>query len=222
MNYEKILDIIETSLKGKTQLNGISKKKPFKILISTILSARTRDTSTKDATDTLFAKFNTPELIAKANIAELEQLIYKVGFYKNKAHNIKETSKILIKQHNSKVPKEFNELIKLPGVGRKTANCVLAYAFNIPAICTDVHVHRISNRLGWVKTKKPEETEKALSKIIPKEQWIRINKIFVKFGQQICVPINPKHQLCPIESICPKDFTMENEMKKARERRKNQ
>lgn len=218
MNYKKILDKIETSLKGKTQLNGISKKNPFKILISTILSARTRDTSTKDATDTLFAKFNTPELIAKADIAELEQMIYKVGFYRTKALNIKETSKILIKRYNSKVPKEFNELIKLPGVGRKTANCVLAYAFNIPAICTDTHVHRISNRLGWVQTKKPEKTEKALREIIPKEQWIRINRILVKFGQQICVPINPKHQLCPVEDICPKDFSMENERKKSKKK----
>jgi len=195
---------------------------PFKVLISTILSARTKDANTKAATDKLFAKYNTPQLIAQGDIEELENLIRQSGFYRVKAARIKDVSKIILNDYNGKVPEDFEELIALPGVGSKTANCVLVYGFNVPAIPVDTHVHRISNRLGWVKTKKPEETEKALSKIIPKEQWIRINRIFVKFGQQICVPINPKHALCPIEDICPKDFNMENERKKARERRKNQ
>ena len=224
MDYKEVLDKIEKVLEGNVHLDDLAKRDrdPFKVLISTILSARTKDANTKIATDKLFAKYNTPQLIAQADIGELEHLIHQSGFYRVKAARIKNVSKIIMNDYNGKVPENFEELIDLPGVGSKTANCVLVYGFNIPAIPVDTHVHRISNRLGWVKTKKPEETEKALSKIIPKEQWIRINRIFVKFGQQICVPINPKHQLCPIEDICPKDFTMENEMKKARERRKNQ
>ena len=224
MDYKEVLDKIEKVLKGNVHLDDLAKRDrdPFKVLISTILSARTKDANTKIATDKLFAKYNTPQLIAQADIGELEHLIHQSGFYRVKAARIKNVSKIIMNDYNGKVPENFEELIDLPGVGSKTANCVLVYGFNIPAIPVDTHVHRISNRLGWVKTKKPEETEKVLSKIIPKEQWIRINRIFVKFGQQICVPINPKHQLCPIEDICPKDFTMENEMKKARERRKNQ
>ncbi len=224
MDYKEILDKIEKVLEGNAHLDDLAKRgrDPFKVLISTILSARTKDANTKAATDKLFAKYNTPQLIAQGDIEELENLIRQSGFYRVKAARIKDVSKIILNDYNGKVPEDYEELIALPGVGSKTANCVLVYGFNVPAIPVDTHVHRISNRLGWVKTKKPEETEKALSKIIPKEQWIRINRIFVKFGQQICVPINPKHQLCPIEDICPKDFTMENEMKKARERRKNQ
>ncbi|MHA1467044.1 MAG: endonuclease III [Promethearchaeota archaeon] len=224
MDYKEILDKIEKVLEGNAHLDDLAKRSqdPFKVLISTILSARTKDANTKAATDKLFAKYNTPQLIAQGDIEELENLIRQSGFYRVKAARIKDVSKIILNDYNGKVPEDFEELIALPGVGSKTANCVLVYGFNVPAIPVDTHVHRISNRLGWVKTKKPEETEKALSKIIPKEQWIRINRIFVKFGQQICVPINPKHQLCPIEDICPKDFNMENERKKARERRKNQ
>ncbi len=224
MDYKEILDKIEKILEGNAHLDDLAKRSqdPFKVLISTILSARTKDANTKAATDKLFAKYNTPQLIAQGDIEELENLIRQSGFYRVKAARIKDVSKIILNDYNGKVPEDFEELIALPGVGSKTANCVLVYGFNVPAIPVDTHVHRISNRLGWVKTKKPEETEKALSKIIPKEQWIRINRIFVKFGQQICVPINPKHALCPIEDICPKDFNMENERKKARERRKNQ
>ena len=224
MDYKETLDKIEKILQGNAHLDELAKKgrDPFKVLISTILSARTKDANTKAATDKLFAKYNTPQLIAQGDIEELEKLIRQSGFYRVKAARIKDVSNIIMNDYNGVVPEEYDELVNLPGVGAKTANCVLVYGFNIPAIPVDTHVHRISNRLGWVQTKKPEQTEKALSKIIPKEQWIRINRILVKFGQQICVPINPKHQLCPVEDICPKDFTMENEMKKARERRKNQ
>lgn len=224
MDYKETLDKIEKILQGNAHLDELAKKgrDPFKVLISTILSARTKDANTKAATDKLFAKYNTPRLIAQGDIEELEKLIRQSGFYRVKAARIKDVSNIIMNDYNGVVPEEYDELVNLPGVGAKTANCVLVYGFNIPAIPVDTHVHRISNRLGWVQTKKPEQTEKALSKIIPKEQWIRINRILVKFGQQICVPINPKHQLCPVEDICPKDFTMENEMKKARERRKNQ
>jgi endonuclease-3 len=224
MDYKEVLDKIEKVLEGNAHLDDLAKRgrDPFKVLISTILSARTKDANTKVATDKLFAKYNTPRLIAQGDIEELEKLIRQSGFYRVKAARIKDVSNIIMNDYNGVVPEEYDELVNLPGVGAKTANCVLVYGFNIPAIPVDTHVHRISNRLGWVQTKKPEQTEKALSKIIPKEQWIRINRILVKFGQQICVPINPKHALCPIEDICPKDFNMENERKKARERRKNQ
>ena len=216
MDYKEILDKIEKVLEGNAHLDELAKRgrDPFKVLISTILSARTKDANTKAATDKLFAKNNTPQLIAESDIEELENLIRQSGFYRVKAARIKDVSKIIMNEYNGNVPEDFEGLMNLPGVGAKTANCVLVYGFNVPAIPVDTHVHRISNRLGWVQTKKPEETEKGLREIIPKEQWIRINRIFVKFGQQICIPINPKHNLCPIEEICPKDFSMENEMKK--------
>ena len=222
MNYRETLDKIEQSLDGEAHLDQLAKKKqdPFKILISTILSARTRDANTRAATEKLFARFNTPELIANAVVEVLENLVRKAGFYKVKAARIKEVSQIIVEKFNGKVPKDFDELISLPGVGAKTANCVLVYAFKIPAIPVDTHVHRISNRLGWVKTKKPDETEKELKELIPKEQWIRVNRLIVRFGQQICLPINPKHYLCPIYVICPRDFSMEIERKKKKSNKK--
>jgi len=221
MHYKQILDKIEGALEGDTHLDQLAKEKPdpFKILISTILSARTRDVNTKEATKKLFAKYNTPQLIAEAIVEDLEKLIQISGFYKVKAARIKEVSKIIHENYGSKVPKDYDKLIELPGVGAKTANCVLIYAFNIDSIAVDTHVHRISNRLRWVDTKKPEETEEALKKIIPKTEWKRINRIFVKFGQQICLPINPKHDLCPVEGLCPKDFSMENESKEKKKRK---
>jgi endonuclease-3 len=216
MNYKEFFDKIEPVLEGNPHLDELAnlKRSPFKILISTILSARTRDTNTRKVTKRLFNHFKTPKEVADADLERLEELIYEAGFYKVKAARIKEVSQILVENYNGKVPNTFEELKELPGVGHKTANCVLNYAFNIPAICVDTHVHRISNRLGWVHTKTPKKTEKALKEIIPKDQWIRINRIFVKFGQQICLPNNPKHNQCPVESQCPKDFSMEEKKKK--------
>jgi endonuclease-3 len=221
MEYGEILEKIENVLEGNAHLDELAKKKqdPFKILISTILSARTRDANTKEATETLFAKYNTPKTIAEAKLEELEPLIRKSGFYKVKAARIKEVSRIIKDNYDGIVPKDYDELVNFPGVGSKTANCVLVYAFNIPAIPVDTHVHRISNRLGWVKTKKPIDTEKALKKIVPRDQWLKLNRSFVKFGQQICLPISPKHDKCPIKDICPKDFTMEEEQRKKRKKK---
>ena len=211
MNYENILNKIEETLEGEAHLDELANEEqdPFKILISTILSARTKDENTRKATINLFAKYNTPKSIAEANIEDLEELIYNTGFYKVKAARIKEVSKIIEEKYDGVVPKDYEELKSLPGVGPKTANCVLVYAFNEPAIPVDTHVHRVSNRLGWVKTKKPEETEKALKNLIPKENWLQINRLFVTFGQEICLPINPKCDICPINEFCPKDFSME-------------
>lgn len=216
MNYKEIFDKIGEKLEGNPHLDDLSREKtdPFKILISTILSARTRDTNTRKVTKRLFKKFSTPKEIADADIEMLEDLVYETGFFRQKAKRIKETSRIIHEKYEDKVPTDFKKLIKLPGVGRKTANCTLAYAFDIPAICVDTHVHRISNRLGWVHTKRPKDTEKKLKENIPKELWNRINRLFVRFGQQICLPNNPKHDICPVEDICAKDFSMERKKKK--------
>ncbi len=211
MDYKGIFDRIETQLEGEAHLDELAKKKqdPFKILISTILSARTRDANTRIATEELFAKYNTPKLIASAKTEEIESLIRASGFYKVKAARVKEVSQELIDRYDSKVPANYEDLVGLPGVGSKTANCVLVYAFKIPAIPVDVHVHRISNRLGWLKTITPEKTEQALMSIIPKELWLMLNRLLVRFGQQVCKPIKPRCNICVINDLCPKDFSME-------------
>ncbi len=197
----KILTIIEL-LKKDYPLTFFSKQKPFRVLISTILSQRTRDENTIKASKKLFSKFPTERKIANANLSDIKRLIKESGFYNVKAERIKEVSKILLGKYNGKVPHELNKLLKLPGVGRKTANCVLVYGFNIPAIPADTHVHRISNRLGIVKTKIPEQTEHELMKKIPRKYWISINELFVKHGQTICSPIKPKCDKCVISKLC--------------------
>ncbi|TET59343.1 MAG: endonuclease III [Promethearchaeota archaeon] len=216
MEFSEIFDKIEEQLEGEAHLDELARKKqdPFKILISTILSARTRDANTRIATEKLFAKFSTPKTIAEANLDEIELLIRSSGFYKVKATRIKDVSRILVERYNSNVPDNYDELISLPGVGSKTANCVLVYAYKVPAIPVDVHVHRISNRLGWVKTKTPPKTEVALKDTIPKELWLKLNRLIVRFGQQICISIKPKCESCSINNICPKDFSMELAIKK--------
>ncbi len=221
LDYSDILEKIENILEGNAHLDELAQRKqdPFKILISTILSARTKDANTKQATETLFAKYNTPKMIAEAKIEDLEPLIYKSGFYKVKAARIKEVSRIIDANYDGEVPNDYDELVNLPGVGSKTANCVLVYAFNTPAIPVDTHVHRISNRLGWVKTKTPEQTERSLKQVVPRDLWLKLNRSFVKFGQQICLPINPKHDKCPIKDFCPKDFTMEEEKRKKKKKK---
>ena len=221
MDYKEFLDLVNEAIKGEAHLDQLAKKRqdPFKILISTILSARTRDANTEEATRTLFAKHNTPELIANADVREIEKLIYKAGFYKVKAARIIEVSRIIIDDYNGVVPDDFEDLISLPGVGAKTANCVLVYAFKKPAIPVDTHVHRIPNRLGWIKTKKPQETEKKLKEIIPKDQWIRVNRLFVRFGQEICLPNRPKCDICPLNSYCSKDFSMELEQRNKKKKK---
>ncbi|MCK4370279.1 MAG: endonuclease III [Candidatus Lokiarchaeota archaeon] len=216
MEFSEIFDKIEEQIEGEAHLDELARKKqdPFKILISTILSARTRDANTRIATEKLFAKFSTPKTIAEANLDEIELLIKSSGFYKVKAARIKDVSRILVERYNSNVPDNYKELISLPGVGSKTANCVLVYAYKVPAIPVDVHVHRISNRLGWVKTKTPPKTEVALKNTIPKELWLKLNRLIVRFGQQICISIKPKCESCSINNICPKDFSMELAIKK--------
>ncbi|WP_429223675.1 endonuclease III domain-containing protein [Methanobacterium oryzae] len=178
------------------------KANPFRVLITTILSQRTRDENTDEAAATLFAVYKNPEEIANAPTEEIEKLIKKAGFFRVKAKRVKEVSRIIHEDYNDIVPEDINELLALPGVGRKTANCVLVYGFRKNAIPVDVHVHRISNRLGIVETKFPEETELELMKIVPEGYWLDLNETFVRFGQDICRPIGPKHEECPINDLC--------------------
>lgn len=207
----KILKIIKL-LEKDYSINFYSGKNPFNVLISTILSQRTRDENTLKASNKLFSKFPTAKEIANADVSKIKKLIKESGFYNVKAMRIKKVSRILLNKYDSKVPHELDKLLELPGVGRKTANCVLVYGFNIPAIPTDTHVHRVSNRLGIVKTKIPEQTEHKLMKKVPKKYWININELFVKHGQTICSPIKPKCSKCSIRKLCdyrsnlPKDF----------------
>ena len=215
MDFQEILDKVEAKLTGEAHLDELARKRqdPFKILISTILSARTKDANTREATKKLFSHYKDPHEIANAPVSELEKLIYNAGFYRVKSRRIKEVAQIIENEYQGIVPKDKKDLLSLPGVGAKTANCVLVYAFKKPAIPVDTHVHRISNRLGWVHTKVPEITEKKLMEIVPKGQWIRINRLFVRFGQEICLPNNPKCEICPLNDVCPKDFSIEIALK---------
>lgn len=175
---------------------------PFSILIGTILSARTKDENTAKVVKRLFERYHNPKELAAARVRDVEKIIHSIGFYHVKARRIIEVAKLVISRHGGRVPKKLERLIELPGVGRKTANCVLVYAFEEPAIPVDIHVHRISNRLGLVDTKTPEETEFALMDIIPKKRWLEINDTFVMYGQNICKPISPMCGVCKIRKSC--------------------
>ncbi len=175
---------------------------PFSILIGTILSARTKDENTTKVVKVLFVKYKNAKELAEAKIRDVEKIIKSIGFYHVKSKRIIEVAKIIDSKYNGKVPDNMDELVELPGVGRKTANCVLVYAFEKPAIPVDIHVHRISNRLGLVETKTPEETEQDLMKKIPKKYWIDINDTFVMYGQNICKPVSPMCDVCKIKKNC--------------------
>lgn len=181
------------------------KKTPYHILISTLISLRTKDQVTLEASMRLFEKADSIEELAKLSENEIAQLIYPCGFYKTKAARMIEICKILLTTNFGNIPDEIDELVKLPGVGRKTANLVVILGFNKPGICVDTHVHRISNRIGWVKTKTPEETEFALRKLLPAEYWRTINDYFVSYGQTICTPISPHCSVCKLNTVCHKN-----------------
>jgi endonuclease-3 len=175
---------------------------PFKVLIGTILSARTRDENTTRVVSRLFARFKTPEELASADIQEVKKIIHSIGFYNVKANRIVQVSKILVGRFGGQVPSDIEHLLELPGVGRKTANCVLVYAFDKPAIPVDVHVHRISNRIGLVSTKTPEQTELELANIVDMRLWTRVNDTFVMYGQNICLPVRPHCKACDLRGMC--------------------
>lgn len=184
------------------QLHEAETGGPFSILIGTILSARTKDENTTKVVKRLFKEYKSAKALAKAKVKDVEKIIRSIGFYHVKAKRIVKVASLIITQYNGKVPNDFEELLKLPGVGRKTANCVLVYGFEKPAIPVDTHVHRISNRLGLVKTKSPEDTEFELMKKIPKKYWLEINDTFVMYGQNICKPISPLCNVCKIKKMC--------------------
>jgi endonuclease-3 len=177
---------------------------PFKVLISCILSLRTQDRTTGIASERLFAIAPDVKTMAALTVKRIEKVIYPVGFYKVKAERIKELCSVLIQQYNSKVPSDIDELLTLKGVGRKTANLVVTLGYRKPGICVDTHVHRITNRLGYIKTKTPEQTEFALRKTLPEEYWLEINGLLVAFGQGICKPISPHCTKCSINRFCDK------------------
>jgi len=179
---------------------------PFEILISTILSLRTRDEVTGPASIRLFEIANIPERMIQLSNEEIQKIIFPVGFYKTKAKQIIEISKILIREYDSKVPADLDLLLSFPGVGRKTANLVMSVAFNTPAVCVDVHVHRISNRLGICNTKDPEETEFYIRDNISSDIWNEFNRPMVALGQVICRPISPQCIRCPVENFCDKNI----------------
>ncbi len=180
------------------------RKSSFSTLISAILSSRTKDEITGEVMKKFLKEVKDFEDLKNIPLKRLEKLIYPVGFYKNKARNLKRLGEIILDRYQGKIPQEFDELIKLPGIGRKVANLILAEIFQKDTICVDTHVHRISNRLGWVRTKTPEETEKELRRIFPKKYWRRINKVLVAFGQGICKPLKPLCCKCPVKKLCPK------------------
>jgi endonuclease-3 len=175
---------------------------PFPILISTLLSLRTKDEVTAVASERLFALADTPEEMLKLTEAEIRRAIYPAGFYRNKAKTIRLVCRELMDRFDSRVPDTIEQLLTLPGVGRKTANLVVSLGFGKPAICVDVHVHRIANRLGYVATKTPEETEYALREKLPRRFWLSFNTLLVAFGRKICRPVSPWCSICPVAKYC--------------------
>jgi endonuclease-3 len=201
IRYKEIFSALEKTHQ-LTMLEQLAGNSDFQKLIATLLSARTKDKTVIPIVKELFAKYPGPSELSTISLKELEKRLYKIGFYRVKAKNIVKLSKMLLEKYKGKVPAELEEMIKLPGVGRKTANCMLNYTFDKPAIAVDIHVHRISNRLGWVKTKTPEETEKALEKLLPQSEWKKVNQLFVDHGQRVCLPRGPKCKECSIRKYC--------------------
>ena len=205
-NIDEIVKGLHTAEQPRSEFVQLMEdfKNPYLVLIACILSLRTNDRTTYPATLRMLELAKTPQEMSKVDVKDLEKAIYPVGFYANKAKQIVELSKIIADEMDGQVPDSIEELCKFNGVGRKTANLVLAKGFQTPAICVDVHVHRIFNRLGLVKTKTPEETEFALREKLPVKYWLDINTLLVTHGQNVCKPITPKCCECPIEQYCKK------------------
>lgn len=208
MNVEEILNILKKEFENWPEDKATVKKmikvhnnEPFKSLIMAVLSTQTKDSITSEISKKLFEIADSPQKILALSDKELEKLLKPISFYKRKAKYIKEISKIILEKYGGKIPNNYEEIIKLPGVGRKVANVFLSNVYKKDVIAVDVHVHRISNRLGWVKTKNPLQTEKELYKVIPKHLWRDINLYLVAFGQTIC-SYRPKCSICPIYKFC--------------------
>ncbi len=206
-NIEPVMKILSKKYisTDKTTLNRMRKKpNPFKILISCLLSLRARDETTEKISKELFKIADTPKKITSVSDKKLKKIIFKTGHYNKKAQALKSVSRELIKRFNSKVPSNYEDLISIKHIGPKTAKIVLAFAFNKPVIPIDTHCHRIPNRLGWIKTKTAEQTDKEIPKIIPELYWPDFNAIFVQFGRDLCQPVSPWCSKCPIKKYCPK------------------
>ena len=201
----KIIEMIRLAITGKTTLGkigGAMDSSPFKVLISTMLSARTKDQVTEVASQSLFARFPDARSLAQADPGKVAQIIKPVLYHNVKGKRVVQVSQILGSRFSGRVPSTLEELVELPGVGRKTANCVLVYGFGVPAIPVDVHVHRVSNRIGLVRTSKPEETETQLARVYDRKYWLDVNELFVRFGQTICKPVKPLCRGCPVNRYC--------------------
>lgn len=205
-DIDKIVKLLKDAKQPQSEFVKLmdSFKNPYLVLIACILSLRTNDKTTYPATLRMLELAKTPQEMKNISVEDLSKAIYPVGFYENKAKQIIELSKTIDEELGGKVPDEIEDLIKFKGVGRKTANLVLSIGFNKPAICVDVHVHRIFNRLGYIKTKTPEETEFALREKLPQKYWIDINTLLVTHGQNVCKPIKPNCSECPIAGYCAK------------------
>jgi endonuclease-3 len=180
------------------------RRDPFRVLVSTVISLRTKDEVTDEASRRLFLLADTPNSLHKMNVRTIQKAIYPAGFYKTKARTLKEISRRLVEQYGGRVPDTVDELLTFKGIGRKTATLVVSLGYGKPAICVDTHVHRVSNRLGLVKTSNPTETEFALMQILPQRYWIGYNGLLVRFGQQVCKPVSPFCTTCPLRRSCPK------------------
>lgn len=179
-------------------------RSPFRLLVACVISLRTKDEVTAEASQRLFAIAPDPERLAELDVESIAKAIYPAGFYNTKARQLKDIGRILRDEYGSEIPPDESPLLALPGVGRKTANLVLGLGFGIPAICVDTHVHRISNRLAMVRTKTPEQTERALNGVLPRDLWVPINDLLVTFGQNRCHPTSPRCTECPLEDLCPR------------------
>ncbi len=178
------------------------KPTPWETVLFTALTARSRDEQVEPLFQELMRRYPTPAKLAAAKVQDVERILRSIGFFRNKSKNATALAKAVVERHAGKVPKTMEELVELPGVGRKTASCVLVYAFRIPAIAVDTHVHRIVNRLGWVHESTPGKTERALRKVLPKRLWLDINHVMVPFGRDVCKPIIPQCWRCPVAKRC--------------------
>ncbi|MCR5442622.1 MAG: endonuclease III [Sphaerochaetaceae bacterium] len=185
-------------------LVAVQKQDPFSVLISTVISLRTKDDVTLNASRRLLAEAPDPRAMLQLSEDRIAELIFPAGFYRRKAMQIRQISEILVSEYDGKVPSDAGLLMQLPGVGIKTANLTLNLGFGIDAICVDCHVHQISNRLGWIETKTPEESEKALQPVMPRRFWIPLNELLVSYGQEVCTSVSPKCSMCPENRSCPK------------------
>jgi endonuclease III len=201
---DKLKEAFEDDVPAVTKISRAEKRDPYLVLVGTLLSLRTKDELTEKVMARLTKEVRTPQEMLAMPIERLQKLIYPVGFYKNKSVTLKNVSEAIINKYSGKVPDSIDELLKLKGIGRKTANLVITEGYNKPGICVDTHVHRISNRIGIVRTKNPHQTEEVLRAILPKKYWIIYNTLLVTFGKKICTPISPHCSACPITHLSNK------------------